>query len=363
MKSKREYNYDWLRVISMIAVIMIHVSSNWVSSFSGYVSDGGKVEDLLNPLMACVYNSISRFAVPCFMMMTGAFVLADSKTANYKEFYRKKFIKIGVPTIIFSCLYILYRIPLCFVGENTGMRKVFLLIEDIIKGSPFYHMWYLYILFGLYLLAPIVIRFKDSIKYENFRKVVIIFLILGTFSRWTTENVRLNWSLGAIFEYLGYFMIGYVIRRDLKKSNKKGVFLILVGFLIEIATSFIVYHFQIVKGISESRLEYRIVSPYCPTIVLASVLIFAGFTMLKSEHNTLIEKLAEMSFVVYLVHAGVLDVIVKILIVTKGEYYTNILNNTYYIPIFVLVVLLVSIFLTIIYNKIESYIRSKAKWN
>lgn len=41
MESAREYNYDWLRVVSMIAVIMIHVSDTWVSGFSTYVSEGG----------------------------------------------------------------------------------------------------------------------------------------------------------------------------------------------------------------------------------------------------------------------------------------------------------------------------------
>ena len=41
MLSKREENYDWLRVISMVAVIMIHVSSTWIGSFSQFVSDGG----------------------------------------------------------------------------------------------------------------------------------------------------------------------------------------------------------------------------------------------------------------------------------------------------------------------------------
>lgn len=213
-------------------------------------------------------------------MLTGAFVLSDSRTANYKEFYKKKLIKIGIPTIIFSCLYVLYRIPLCFVGEQAGMGRVFSLIKDIIKGSPFYHMWYLFMLMGLYFLAPIVVQFKDSIKCENFRKIVIVFLILGSLSRWTTENIQLNWDIGQSFEYLGYFMVGYVIRKDLKKDTGKGAFLILAGMLLEIATAFIEYQFQIVNGIGESELKYRIVSPYSPTIVVASLLIFAGFTML-----------------------------------------------------------------------------------
>lgn len=30
---------------------------------------------------------------------------------------------------------------------------------------------------------------------------------------WTTQTVRLRWDVGQAFEYLGHFMIGYVIRK------------------------------------------------------------------------------------------------------------------------------------------------------
>ena len=43
MLAKREENYDWLRVISMIAVIVIHVSCCWTNKFTerAFASGGG----------------------------------------------------------------------------------------------------------------------------------------------------------------------------------------------------------------------------------------------------------------------------------------------------------------------------------
>lgn len=363
MNPKREENYDWLRVISMIAVIVIHVSSTWVGGFSKYVSEGGSVNELQYPLISCAYNTISRFAVPCFIMLTGAFVLADNRTCNYKEFYQRKLLTIGIPTIIFSILYVFYRIPFCFVGEQAGIADIITLLKDIVKGSPFYHMWYLFMLIGLYLLAPIVVRFKDSISYEMFRRVAFVFLILASFSRWTTENVRLNWDIGQTFEYLGYFMVGYVLRKDLKKNNAKGFILITFGVLIEVATAFLEYYFQIVNGVGENDLEYRIVFPYCPTIVIASVLIFAGFSMLTIRCNGWMKKLAGRSFIIYLFHAGVWDFVGKCIYLIKGKDYIMNLNNTYWIPIFVAIVLLISVLLTIMYEKSMIYITAKIKKN
>lgn len=78
---EREYNYDLLRAVSMIAVIMIHVSGMWVNGFSECILEGVEIATLKNPIMAYVYNAISRFAVPCFVMLSGAFVL-DYKKKN-----------------------------------------------------------------------------------------------------------------------------------------------------------------------------------------------------------------------------------------------------------------------------------------
>lgn len=74
-------------------------------------------------------------------------------------FIKKSLLKIGIPTLIFSIIYILYRLPLCFIGECSGLEEVIVLFKDILKGSPFYHMWYMYMIIGVYCLAPIVIEF------------------------------------------------------------------------------------------------------------------------------------------------------------------------------------------------------------
>ena len=51
-------------------------------------------------------------------MLSGAFIIDNERNAKYSKFYSKIFFKIGVPTIIFSGLYILYRIPLCFLRDD-----------------------------------------------------------------------------------------------------------------------------------------------------------------------------------------------------------------------------------------------------
>lgn len=106
----REANYDLLRIICTLAVIAIHVSM----IYKGAITDNEVFGECYQNHMwtTIVYDTFSRFAVPCFVMLTGAFVLADEKNVNYKYFYKKAFKSIGIQTIVFSFLYFLYALAI-----------------------------------------------------------------------------------------------------------------------------------------------------------------------------------------------------------------------------------------------------------
>lgn len=355
----REYNYDLLRVISMVAVLVIHVSNVWVLELSELVRQGTEVDLLVNPIMACIYNSISRFAVPCFVMLSGAFVLDSEITMKYKQFYKKSFTKIGITTIIFSILYTLYQIPFCFLGESTGIGEFIDIAINIIQGTPSGHMWFMYMLLGLYLFAPVVVLFKNSISYNTFKKVAIILIIWASISNWTSSSVVVQWDLGRCLEYLGYFIIGYIIRKEAKKNNFKGMICILFGVLIELVVGFMQYKIEIEMVVVEKMFYHDVNSPYSPMVVLASILIFSGFAMLTVKSSELIKKIADMSFVVYLVHEGIWITLGYVFHIITGNNLV-ILNNIVWIPIFTLILFLISIFFSIIYNKLEyKFVRRK----
>ena len=212
----------------MIGVIFIHVSVVWENGFSNYIEDGGAVGDIVNPMSAYFYDSFLRFAVPCFVMLTGAFLLDNDKKTDYRDFYHKAFVRIGIPTIVFTVLYMGYRIIFCFIGNVTNISDIFDILIDTVRGKVYGHMWYMYMIIGVYLLAPIVKNFKESISYNNFRKIAFLFLIFASVSRWTISEIYLEWDVGQSFEYLGFFMMGYVIRRE-GRNNKKGSITNFVG--------------------------------------------------------------------------------------------------------------------------------------
>ncbi len=164
MSKPREANFDLLRIISTFAVIVIHVSGSFLQCKDAVP------QNCTFSLM--ILTHIVRFAVSCFLLMSGAFILADERNADYRYFYKKSFKKIGVTSIVFCALYVFYGITRHMVGvfifkkydPDHILLGLLTILKSLIKGTPFYHLWYLFILIGLYLAAPFVIRLAVDLK-------------------------------------------------------------------------------------------------------------------------------------------------------------------------------------------------------
>ena len=213
-----------------------------------------------------------------------------------------------------------------------------------------YHMWYLRMLIGIYALTPFIIRFKESITEKMFYKVSFVFLILVSVGYWRT-------GIAQSFEFLGYYMIGFSIRRIFGNRNNTGkaLVLILTGIILEICVAGFLYK-QMIEGNDNLG---RIVTPYAPLIVLASICIFAGFTMLSIKME--LKDIANITFYIYLIHAGVWGLIEKIFMITLGADILTRLNGGIWVPLFVVVVFGISYVLSKLYLWIWDKLDKKAR--
>lgn len=157
----RESNYDLLRILSCFSIIMLHVSGGFLMC-----DDMGIPVNAFFSLM--LINHLVRFAVPCFLMLSGAFLLADERNADYNFFYKKSIRNIGITGAVFFLLYTMYRVAKfllrVFVLHMDGTDTVFSIFKDTLRGRPSGHLWYLSVLIGLYLAVPFVIRLASNLQ-------------------------------------------------------------------------------------------------------------------------------------------------------------------------------------------------------
>ena len=164
MSQNRESNFDLLRILSAFAVVVLHVSGNFLR-----MNEIGAPTNCNYPVV--VLNHIVRFAVPCFFMLSGAFILADERNADFKYFYKKSFKNIWITGGIFCLLYTFYNIAKLMFSALIHKHEtdyfidgLFVAIESILIGQPYGHLWYLFTLVGLYLAAPFVIRLSANLR-------------------------------------------------------------------------------------------------------------------------------------------------------------------------------------------------------
>ncbi len=121
---------DFLRVLAICFVVVLHVITSYFSSSASF----GR------PLWWIVVylNELTRTGVPLFFMLSGFLLLSNPSTAQYASFYKKRFAKIVPPFLVWSVLYYLYY---CIAdGPPVGVS----FFNKIFYGGPAYQIWDIY---------------------------------------------------------------------------------------------------------------------------------------------------------------------------------------------------------------------------
>lgn len=187
---------DLLRLIATFAVVLLHVSCGGFLSFTGDT----------NYYVSLVYDGLTRWCVPVFVMISGALFLRPEKTVTLKGLYGKSIGRLVICYVLWSLIYYL----LFSFDGNFSMR--FLL-------HPHFHLWFLRMLVFVYVLVPILrIIAHDEIITKYCLIVWTLYLILSFAGRF--ELFRMNPVVG----YSGYFLLGYYLSQ--KTFTKRQLILV-----------------------------------------------------------------------------------------------------------------------------------------
>ena len=142
----RNHGLDLLRVLACYMVLQVHAGEFY------YIADGGLVAAGGEPVWACWLNSLCRTAVPLFVMLSGFFLLPVRERT--RDFFARRFVRVVVPFLVWCVLYAIYQ----FLAGRTDAAGALLGVCRIPVnfGVEIGHLWFVYMLLGLYLFAPVV---------------------------------------------------------------------------------------------------------------------------------------------------------------------------------------------------------------
>lgn len=331
----RESNFDLLRFLAMLGIIINHVSDVFL-----YTPNQSS-----HPIVTYTYEGFGAFAVPAFMMLTGAFQITGQRQ-NIYHFYTKYFKKLGLQLIIFNFIYtleIIYAYRTYNISDTISYIMTFQR-----SGFLFHPLWYLYTLLGIYIFIPLLNLLKyyygTTIRYHIFSILFCIWAFLSI----SKNSPSYSYSLFSIIGYMGYVILGNELKCLVKRTNCiYGVILLLIGFSIYIG-NYIIYYLPIENKMSVRKLISK--NYISPLLIIASCIIFIGICMIKIKFQ--FKLTAKYSLYIYLIHRGVLDILNSIFMNTP------IINDCrIYIPVVVSLTLVVSLFLSVIYRKFLATLR------
>lgn len=186
-------------MFAALAVVLLHVSAALVTTY-------GETRGL-DWWLGNIGDGLTRWCVPIFVMITGSLMLAKPSTESLLEFYRRRLDRMLVPLVVWSLVYILVGV------YSAGTFDAGAIGKSIFTGTVYFHLWYLYMLLGLYLSIPFVQRLVWKCTRRQLGSLTAFSLVLSI-----VYNYLLPGVVGpeAIFlttfpPYIAYLMAGYYI--------------------------------------------------------------------------------------------------------------------------------------------------------
>lgn len=217
MGKQRICYFDFLRVLSVFFVIVIHVTSVGLQSFE-IATDAWIVNSLL--------NSVSRWAVPIFFMVSGALFLAPTKEISAKKLCRKNVCRILICIIVWGLFYSLLD---QYLYGSISVKSILIAVYGIITGNTGYHMWFLYTLVMLYIAVPLFRLITCHATKQQLKYALVVWwifsLLVGQINAFAGEagvsTDILPYSPFVITGYGGYFLLGYYLTAYPLKDKTK----------------------------------------------------------------------------------------------------------------------------------------------
>lgn len=200
--NNRRVEIDLLRILACFSVIMLHCAAQFW--YTKPVTDA-------DWKIANAYDAVFRFGVPVFVMISGALFLNADKEINVKRLYTHNILRLVIIYVVWSCVYGLFDCRF-YPWSELDKGDIF---REIFAGR--YHLWYLPMIVGIYMLLPILRSWIGHATKKNLQYFLLLFLVFQVGKETVlvlrqTEGMRYLWgivSLDMVCGYLGYFVLGY----------------------------------------------------------------------------------------------------------------------------------------------------------
>lgn len=316
-ENNKKKNYiQVLRGIAILGVVLIHAISN-----------------IENNNINVILRQFINYSVPLFLFISGYLITSEKfNNKDYiKSFYKKRFLRIGIPYLVFSLIAFILNDDLRHISLS---KKIFYLLIGQANSIYYYIIVYL----QLIVLTPILVKLINKINpifIYSLSFLTILFeycLILLNKPLPFPYNV-LSFTTWILFYYMG------IVMKNTKSINiniKNTIILTISMLILSIVEGFI--WFKFFNNISIAVSQTKITSFLFSYFFIRILMYYKD-----SLNNRILKFIGDNSFGIYLIHTFIMERFIKLF-----PYYNDIIN----LLVTAVVSLLISLLIIIIVKKV-----------
>jgi surface polysaccharide O-acyltransferase-like enzyme len=286
---------DVAKIAAIVAVVTVHVCSG-PNELVGVLT--GKTW-----FVTVFIEEVNRWCVPLFIMVSGMLLLRPGTAAQSpRSFYARRAARIAIPLVGWT---IFYRLFTELTEPHVSFEES---VQAVYSGQPYYHLYFLFVIAGLYLVCPYLARAVDGLSQRQLQALTLSALLLGALwggvPPWLPPTGSNAFSLFAPF--IGYFLAGcWLGRAQLTRELVVGSTAIFA--LVALAASLATYEFA---GIS-TPLDWHFLYGYTTlTVIVMSLCVFVAIRYLCEmreergpiRHIQSLHYIGEATFGIFLIH-------------------------------------------------------------
>lgn len=315
----------WVDVLRLAAMLMV------IAGHSVDIYNATPQDDPMNGFWGAFIGSLMRPSVPLFAMMTGLLLLPIGESAS--SFYRRRIPRVLIPMLFWSVIYYLIPWFTGVIGLDKSVISVLFPFEfapsqewgDAVSNIAMIpltfngyttHMWYLYMLIGLYLFMPFFSAWVEKNDHTLIRTYIILWgcsLMLPYLAQLLSPNLFgvCAWNQFGTFHYFagftGYLLLGHLLGKGNPLPSRKivavGVMLYFAGYVVTytgFTTIMAQYSYEQAPDLIEMFWQFC-----SPNVVLMAIGLFliAQRVKIRSERwQRVLQSTTRCSFGAYLMH-------------------------------------------------------------
>ena len=209
---------SYLRVVAIGGVVLIHTAGLTYGNKALRGSDVWWVASLA--------TFSTKWAVPLFVMVSGALLLTPPVNRSAGLFFRRRLSRIGIPLVVWHVVYITLTATLVM---TTVVPSI--LIADFLRADSYTGLYFFWLILGLYLITPLLWPVVAGISRRALAVTGAALVALAAINTSALQVIgRLGGGITAagdptvfskFIPFIGFFLLGYALRDVIVRGRRR----------------------------------------------------------------------------------------------------------------------------------------------